>query len=50
MHQPCDVVPPCVWQAYLVNSRPSRGGWTEDAWLDVLGNVIDALDANDGIC
>lgn len=37
-------------EAYLVNATPTRGGWTEDAWLDVLGNVIDALDASEGAC
>jgi hypothetical protein len=43
------LLPPQL-QAYLVNATPTRGGWTEDAWLDVLGNVVDALDASDGVC
>jgi len=36
--------------AYMVNTAPTRGGWTEDAWLDVLHNLVDHLDAEDGIC
>jgi hypothetical protein len=37
-------------QAYMVNETPTRGGWTEDAWLDVLHNLVDALEAADGHC
>jgi len=37
-------------EAYLVGSTPTRGGWTEDAWLDVLHNLVDALEAADGVC
>jgi len=37
-------------QAYLVNSTPTRGGWTEDAWLDVLVNMVQAQDAAEGVC
>lgn len=36
--------------AYDVNVAPTRGGWTEDAWLDVLHNLVDHLEAVDGIC
>jgi hypothetical protein len=27
-------------QSYMVNQTPERGGWTEDAWLDVLHNLV----------
>jgi len=37
-------------QAYLVGATPELGGWTEDAWLDVLHNLVDAADAADGVC
>ena len=37
-------------EAYLVGSTPTRGGWTEDAWLDVLHNLVDGLEAMDGVC
>ena len=37
-------------QAYVVNATPERGGWTEDAWLDVLHNMVDAADAGEGVC
>ena len=37
-------------EAYLVNAAPTRGGWTEDGWLDVLHNLVDYLDAEDGVC
>ena len=37
-------------EAYAVNATPTRGGWTEDAWTDVLLNLVDAMDASDGVC
>ncbi len=37
-------------EAYLVGSTPTRGGWTEDAWLDVLVNLVDAAEAAEGVC
>ena len=37
-------------EAYLVNATPTRGGWTEDAWLDVLHNLVDAAEAEEGFC
>jgi hypothetical protein len=37
-------------QAYLVGATPERGGWTEDAWLDVAHNLVDAAEAEDGFC
>ena len=36
--------------AYMINEAPTRGGWTEDAWLDVLHNLVDHLEAEDGFC
>jgi len=35
---------------YGAGFLPLRGGWTEDAWLDPLANLVDALDSQDGIC
>jgi len=37
-------------QAYLVGSTPTKGGWTEDAWSDVLHNLVDFLEASEGHC
>ena len=37
-------------EAYSVNATPSRGGWSEDAWLDVVLNVLDAAEAAEGFC
>jgi hypothetical protein len=37
-------------RAYEVGATPERGGWTEDAWLDVLHNLVTHLDAEDGVC
>ena len=37
-------------QAYEVGAVPERGGWTEDAWLDVMHNLVDAAEAADGFC
>jgi hypothetical protein len=34
----------------LVGATPERGGWTEDAWLDVAHNLVDAAEAEDGFC
>jgi hypothetical protein len=36
--------------AYDVDVAPTRGGWTQDAWLDVLHNLVDHLEAEDGVC
>jgi len=27
-----------------------RGGWTEDAWLDVMHSMVDGLEAQEGFC
>jgi hypothetical protein len=38
-------------QAYMLEKTPTKGGWTEDAWLDVLHNLVTFMDAGeDGVC
>lgn len=38
-------------EAYAVGSTPTKGGWTEDAWSDVLHNLVDYMEAGeDGQC
>ena len=37
-------------QAYEVGAVPEQGGWTEDAWTDVLHNIVDVMEAADGVC
>ena len=36
--------------SFTVNATTDRGGWQQDAHTDVVHNIVDALNALDGIC
>jgi hypothetical protein len=36
--------------SFTVNASVERGGWQQDAHTDVIHNLVDALNAIDGIC
>jgi hypothetical protein len=36
--------------SFTVNASVARGGWQQDAHTDVVHNLVDALNAMDGIC
>jgi hypothetical protein len=37
-------------QSFAANMTVQRGGWQEDAHTDVVHNLVDALNAFDGVC
>lgn len=36
--------------SFAVNVSVDRGGWQQDAHTDVVHNLVDALNALDGVC
>ena len=36
--------------SFTVNASVERGGWQQDAHTDVVHNLVDALNAMDGVC